>query len=149
MALPVLRPLSWCRLLLLASLTTALCFCPLASHQAAADEAGDFVQSLFGSRIEKVQQTRTPDDDLALMAEMLDVAPSLPQEPDARSAVYARIIGMTQKPLAGYDLAEQAMDRLAQDKPDHPLAGPEAKLTLYKDWYRNARRDNRRSVAEK
>lgn len=113
------------------------------------DEAARFVESLYSNRINTVQRTRTSEDDLALMKEMLDIAPTLPEEPDARSALFVRVAGMAERARDGYDLALLALERLAAHNRRHPSAGAAGRLEVYAQWYRGVDRDERKAVAEK
>ena len=122
----------------------------LAADDAAGDaEAKAFVDSLYSKRIDAVQKTRDADDDVALMTEMLDIAPTLPKQPDARSELYARIAEMSKKARAGFDIAFKALDALAKHNPKHPAAGRAARLEVYEAWYRGVDRDQRDEVGGK
>ncbi len=140
------------RVLSAVTLTVVMGVCPPALSQdepaAPGDEATGFVDGLYSKRIEAVQRTRPTDDDTALMTEMLDIAPTLPKTPDARSVLYVRVIDMASRVNAGYDLALRSLELLQKHNPSHPSAGPDARLNLYGSWYRAADRDARKSVAE-
>lgn len=115
----------------------------------AEQQAKGFVDDLYAQRISAVQRTRDSEDDLALMAEMLDIAPTLPSDPvDAQAALYVRITEMTDRSRAGYDIAIKALDALAKYKPGHPSANAPARLELYAAWYRSVDREGRAAVAE-
>jgi len=110
-------------------------------------EARTFVDSLYAKRIQTVQRTRDTDDDLALMKEMLDIAPTLPAEPDARSVLYARIADLAIEAHAGFDVAFEALESLERHNPEHPAISTASRLDLYQAWYRGADRDERDAAA--
>lgn len=142
------------RVLTAAGLAAGLGFSPSIRAQAPAPantadtaEADAFIDSLYGKRIETVQRTRETEDDRALMSEMLDIAATLPSKPDARSALYARLVDITKRSRTGYDLALKGLAALAKHNPGHPLAGVQGRLDLYEAWYRGAERGERDTVA--
>ncbi|MFN3167560.1 MAG: hypothetical protein ACE37H_10900 [Phycisphaeraceae bacterium] len=140
----------WRRSALAALLATASALGVGAFAQGAAaedKEAKAFVDSLYAKRIETVQRTRDSDDDVALMREMLDIAPTLPKQPDARSVLYARVGEMAKQARAGFGVAFEALEALEKHNPRHPACGDEAKLDLYQAWYRGVDRDEREPVA--
>ncbi len=140
------------RVLSAALLSGALLGMPDAVSAQDADEPGPdegraFVESLYGKRIEAVQRTRDDEDDLELMAEMLEIAPTLPDEPDAKTALYVRLAGMVDRSRAGHELALRALDALAEHNPGHPEAGPGRRLKVYASWYRAVDAGQRKQVA--
>ena len=123
-------------------------FPAFAADPDAEKQAISFVESLYGERISKVQRTRDHDDDVALMGEMLEIAPTLPETPDARSALYVRVVEMAKRSRTGYDKALKALDFLAEHNPGHSSSDQRARLDLYSAWYRVVDQGGRAAVGE-
>lgn len=137
-------------LILTAGLLFALCHAPLSKAYSVAPtddaQAKVFVDSLYGDRIRKAQRTREEDDDLELMSEMLDIVSTLPKQPDARTALYLRIVEMANTSKVGYEKALDALCELSEHNPKHPSSGAQAKLDVYSSWYRAGGRNSRVAV---
>lgn len=142
------RPILLCVLLLVAAMQLVWLAQAQAQTGAGKDEASKFVESLYGKKIEAAIRSRDTEDNIKLMTEMLEIAPTLPAEPDVKSVLYVRIVSMSQKSRVGHEQALQALDALAEHKPGHPLAGPTARLNVYEAWYRISDRRERKVVAQ-
>jgi hypothetical protein len=97
---------------------------------AVADEAADLFNSLFGQRIAAAKATATKTDDVELAAEILAVVAEAKDSPKLVAIVCKSAFELTSTSRAGYPIAIQAMDLLAEHVPDQRREALEGRVLI-------------------
>ncbi|MGB0766835.1 MAG: tetratricopeptide repeat protein [Phycisphaeraceae bacterium] len=104
-------------------------------------------QSLYQDKLNDVKRTAASDDDRELLAQMLEIAERIPDDPGLQCLIYINTIPLS---LNSGDLAslERSVERLESLSPGHPAAQADSLLKQAGSAYRGARRDDRERIAD-
>ncbi|MEM1356117.1 MAG: hypothetical protein AAGC44_09975 [Planctomycetota bacterium] len=90
---------------------------------------------MFGNDVRQVEATETPDDDAALANRFFEAAESGRNARDLTLRLYEKTYAFGILGPAGYEAANQALDRLMEAIPDQMRQWHEQRLALLEAWY--------------
>lgn len=111
----------------------------LAPSGAAADEAQDTFDSLYGSEYAKVTATPDKADDVALARQLLDAAKAPGVQPGLLAVLCDRAHELGSRSPGGYETAAEAMELLAQRVPAGAAPAFDKIATIREKQYRAAK----------
>ncbi len=85
---------------------------------AAADEATDAFESLYGDEMKQVSSTPSPADNVVLAAKLLEAARGIAEQPAFLTVLCEKVYELGAEDLTGYPAAVFAMELLAEKAPD-------------------------------